>query len=136
MHLVPSIAFAGNAQAAIDFYCSVFQGEAEVYYYRDFPEVFEGHVPENIAGQVMEATISCSGLSLSVYDSIDQDSESLINQRINLSLILDSFDQARQFFDLLANQGQVLNELESTPFSQGYGLVQDKFSITWEILVS
>lgn len=134
MILKPSIIFEGNAQEAIQFYTKIFQGQAEIYRYNDFPEEFEGEVPAELAELIMEATISCPGFALTVSDSYEE--VTLENNHLNLQLIFEDIDHAQAVFNQLKDGGSVLTEFEVASFSAGYGLVKDPFGIKWEILVS
>ena len=53
----------------------------------------------------------------------------------SLLLRLDSTDRARRVFDALADSGRVLIPLAKSAFTSWYGIVIDRFGISWKITV-
>jgi PhnB protein len=55
-------------------------------------------------------------------------------QGVSLSLTVDDVAKADQFFNALAEGGQVQLPLTQTFFAKRFGMVADKFGVAWMIL--
>ena len=65
------------------------------------------------------------------------DSEDLVTQGDNVMITL-QFDaseksEVQKTFDVLAQNGEIIMPLEKTDWSECFGLLKDKFGITWNM---
>ncbi len=53
---------------------------------------------------------------------------------VSFLIVCNTVAEAEMFWENLVNQGTVLMELGSYPFSERYGWVQDKYGLSWQIM--
>lgn len=133
--LIPYISFTSGAQAALEYYQSVFGGEVTLSLIGDTPEVaasFEGTVPLD-ALMHGELTVP-GGFTLYASDMGEHDPATAEPAGFSYAYTgtADEEDAIRQAFDTLASEGEVILPLEAAPWGGIYGQVHDKFSIRWQ----
>lgn len=65
-------------------------------------------------------------------DGLDSDPQR--QAQMFLAIVYDTDDEAKRTFDVLAEDGEVLNPLTRYPFSSIMGDVVDKFGIKWRVM--
>lgn len=135
MKLVPMLTFNGNAAEALDHYQAVFGGQADIAYYKDFPQEFGGQVPEDIANSIMHAGLTNDLFTIYVYDEFTDDPPARFNHAVIMMLTFNDFETAQTIFDQLAQEAIVKEPFASTSFSPGYGYLIDKFGLEWQFIV-
>lgn len=135
MKLVAMLTFYGNARQALDYYVDVFQAESEVTFYKDYPELFDGEVPDEIADLIVHGTIRNDDFELYLYDEMDDSNEAKFNHAISLMLVFGKSDRGEKVFRKLSEDGQIIQDFEITAFSPGYGVLIDQFGVEWQIIV-
>src|SRR5699024_4853622 len=55
---------------------------------------------------------------------------------IDPSRIENAEETVQKFWDYLSRDGQVLMALDRYPFSEKYGWIQDKYGVSWQIILS
>lgn len=110
--IYPCLWFDGKARDAADFYCSVF---AETTIASENPLV----VTINAAGQKFMLLNGGPFFTL--------------NPAISFYVICDTVMEVEQTWQKLVEGGQVLMPLDTWPWSEKYGWVQDKFGVSWQL---
>jgi len=138
--IVPNIWFNHDADDAGAFYAEVFP-DASVTVGARYPDALEGWQAE-FAGKTLTVDVVIDGYQLTLINAGD---EFRPNPSISFMLNFDplmfgSEEKARERMDAawskLNEGGRVLMELDSYPFSPHYGWVEDRFGVSWQLLLS
>lgn len=136
IRLNPYLTFDGNAREAVRFYEQVLGGQlVGILNFGDMPSSPEHPVPEEARNRVMHAHLKVGDSDLMFCDTFPgMPYES--GSTIQLTVILDDEARARAIFDALSDGGEVTMPLQQTDWSPLYGMVRDKFGISFQINVS
>lgn len=125
--LNPYINFDGKTREAMEFYKSIFGGELSVSTFAD------QNVPNAPADGVMHAQLTVDGKPI-VMGSDGMGHEDL--QGFSLSLSGDNADELREYFQKLAEGGEITKPLEKESWGDEFGMLRDKFGIAWMVNIS
>jgi len=132
MQVQPYLFFEGNCEKAIEFYRKNLGAEVKMLMrFKDSPE--PGMSPPGAGDKVMHAC-------LSIGDSMVMASDGRCQEKANfggfaLSLTVANEAEADRKFAALADGGQVQMPLTKTFFSPRFGIVADRFGVSWMIIV-
>lgn len=134
MRIAPYLSFEGRAQEAIEFYKKALGAEVDMLtHFKDAPG---GACPGGVqppADKVMHASMR---IGKSVVMATDGQCTGKSNfSGIALSLSLASDEEAKKAFAALSEGGTVNMPLGKTFFSSSFGMVADKFGVTWMVVV-
>jgi PhnB protein len=120
--------FRGNARAALVFYHSVFGGNLVVISYMD-----AGNIPDPAeADQVMWGQIVAeSGFRVMAYDVPSQISWSPGETPFFVSVRGDATDEITRYWEKLTEGATIAQPLEPSGWSPLYGMLKDRFGVTW-----
>ncbi|WP_410771147.1 VOC family protein [Fontibacillus sp. BL9] len=131
MILTPFLMMDGNAAEAISFYEHVLG--AKVLFKQTFGEM--PNPPEELLNGPDGKRIAHSVLKIgeSQLFVADTDPGELLQQgnQVTVCITLAEAEQAREIFDQLQEDGQVKLPLAPIYFSPAYGIVTDKFGVTF-----
>jgi PhnB protein len=139
--------FRGEARAALDFYQSVFGGHTVVNTYADFG------MPKDVPGAdkvVFGLVASDDGFRVMAYDipgetggtitggtSTRRESNiTLTDQAVFVSVSADSLEEATGYWDKLSVDATVVEPLAASAWSAGFGMLTDRFGVTWSVGVT
>lgn len=128
MTLTPYLSFNGTCEDALNFYVSVFDGEIKEL------KRFEGSPIEASAGnpnQVMHARFVAEGIHFMASDGGHGESSGKSHVGISLSVDCDSEGQIENHFSKMSEGGEVKMPLQDTFWGAKFGMVKDKFGVTW-----
>jgi PhnB protein len=131
--LTPYFVMNGNANEAIQFYEKALG--AKVVFKQTFgemPENPEFPLPAEAKDRVSHATIQIGEDVLMFSDTFPGQPHQIGNQ-VTICISTNDKEQSKQFFEALQQDGQVSMPLQETFFSPAYGIVTDKFGVTWQI---
>jgi len=117
--------FSEDARKQADFYAKALGGEiVDVKTFAEMP-----NAPEDDKDKVMHLVLKVGDLQIFMADS------SPVNQgnAIDLTLVYESEEEARQAFEGLAQGGKVLMPFERMFWGTSFGRVVDPFGIRWQI---
>ena len=123
----------GVARDALEFYQSVLGGELNVMTFGDMGT--EGPM----ATQVMHGQLETpAGYTLMVADAPPEMMQVKMgnNMSISLSGVSEDGDTLRGYFAGLAEGGTVSQPLEPAPWGDEFGMLVDKFGISWLVNIS
>lgn len=124
----PYIAYKGNCREAIEFYKNALGGILVFSQtYGESPMAGMGS-PDNI----MHATIKVGDSNIMMCDDPRPDAAAA-GGNISLAIGLSDPEQAKRFFNALAEGGTVIMPLDKTFWAQAFGMLTDKFGIRWMI---
>ena len=127
--LNPYIAFRdGKARAAAEFYQSVFGGELNLNTFGEFGATHEGLDPEWVMHGQLETP---AGYTIMVSDAAQ--AEINVGDNISVSLSGDDGDALRGYWQGLGDGGNVTMPLEKQMWGDEFGMVTDRFGITWMV---
>ena len=128
----PYLNFAGRCEEAVAFYQTAIGAHMEfMMRFKDSPDPLPpGMVPPGHENRVMH-------VSLRVGDSILMASDGCDNEHkfsgFSLSLAYMSAEEAQQVFAALGEGGKVEMPLGKTFWAPLFGMVTDKFGVTWMV---
>jgi PhnB protein len=126
--VTPHLNFRGQARAALDFYKSVFGGEQTVFTYEQAGNV---QTPAD-AGQVMWGQLaSDSGVRVMAYDVPSAMPYAAGDNAFFVSLRGADADEIRSYWEGLSEGAQILFDLAPASWSPLYGMIRDRYGVTW-----
>jgi PhnB protein len=136
MQVKPYLFFDGRCEEAIDFYKSVLG--AEVLMLMRFKESPDppppGVVPPGSEDKVMHSCLKIGDSEVMASDGTCGGQESF--KGFSLSLNARDAAEADRLFAALAEGGQVQMPLAKTFFSPRFGMVADRFGVSWMVVVA
>lgn len=140
MQIFPYLFFDGRCDEAIEFYRGALGAEVTMLMrMKDAPPDVQGQcAPAGAEEKVMHATMRVGDTLLHASDGASGGmtfSGKPEFRGVSLSLTLSDPDDAQRRFDALAEGGQVLMPLDKTFFSPCFGMVTDRFGVSWMVIV-
>lgn len=127
MKLVPYIHFGGNAREALDFYKNALNGEiAQLGTYGESPMPSD----EDYKDKVMHARFVFDGNMIMVSD-VFKGQQVSTNGNIQMSVDVDDVNKMNEVFNKMAEGGKITMELQDTFWGARFGMLIDKFGISW-----
>lgn len=135
MNVQTTLNFFGRTEEALEFYCEAV--EAEILFMMRFNER-----PDNSNSQpdldekVFHATLRIGSTQIMASDAgcIDTQKDTSFDG-FSLALRVESPDKAEQVFSALSEGGQIMIPLAETFFASRYGIVTDRFGLSWKVIV-
>jgi PhnB protein len=129
LQLIPFITMDGNAKEAIQFYEKAL--DAKVLFKQTFGESPE-NLPADFKDQVAHAVLKVGETEIMLSDNFPGQTPHRGNQ-ITICITTDEKERAKQIYESLQQDGQVKMSLQETYFSPAYGMIIDKFGVTFQI---
>lgn len=135
MRVLPYLNFDGRCEEAIEFYRRTLGAEVEMLMrFKDSPEpCAPGMIPPGCESKVMHASFRIGETTIMASDCHSAGTPSF--QGISLAINPPDEAKAKQLFNALAEGGKVNAPLSKTFFSPAFGVVSDRFGVTWMINV-
>jgi PhnB protein len=135
MQVQPYLFFDGRCEEALDFYRRALGAEVEMLMrFKDSPAPAQpGMVPPGAEDKVMHASFRVGEARLMASDGHCQGKPNF--QGFALSLTAADDAEAQRRFTALAEGGQVQMPLTKTFFASSFGMVADRFGVTWMVYV-
>jgi PhnB protein len=135
MQVQPYLFLDGRCEEAIEFYRRALGAEVTMLMrFKDSPEPQQpGMVPPGSDNKVMHASFRVGETTLFASDGRCLGKPSF--QGFSLSLTAANEAEAERRFAALADGGQVQMPLAKTFFSPRFGMVADRFGVSWMIIV-
>lgn len=133
MRVEPYLFFDGRCEEAIEFYRKAIGAEVTALMrYQDSPEPPPpGAVQPGSENKVMHANLRIGDSTVMASD--DCSGAQVRPQGFSLTLIAADAAEADRLFDALADGGQVHMPLGQTFFSPRFGMLADRFGVSWMI---
>ena len=129
MSFDPFIHFQGNCREAMTAYQTIFGGTLQVTGYADAPDATTEAMASDL---VMHAALMVGGRMLLASD-FPPGFAGERQQAVTISHIAASGSEAQRVFDLLADGGAVIMPYAPTFWSDGFGMVKDRFGTHWMV---
>lgn len=135
MKVEPYLFFDGRCEEAIEFYRKALGAEVTMMMrFKDSPEPPPpGMTPPGSENKIMHASLSIGGTTIMASDGRCQGRPSF--QGFSLSLAVDNEEEAERLFAALADGGEVQMPLAKTFYSPKFGMVADRFGVSWMVIV-
>jgi PhnB protein len=135
MQIQPYLFFDGRCEEAIEFYKSRLGAKVEMLMrYKESPEPPQpGMMPPGSENKVMHSSLRIGDAVLMASDGHCAGKPSF--QGFSLSLTARDEAEADRLFGALADGGQVQMPLGKTFFSPRFGMVADRFGVSWMVIV-
>ena len=130
----PYLFFEGRTEEALEFYRKTLGAEVQMMMrFKDSPEPARSRdgtqPPEN---KVMHACVKLGNGIVMASDGFCSGKPSF--QGFSLSYDAKDEADAKRRFDALAREGQVQMPLAETFFAKSFGMVKDKFGVSWMVI--
>ena len=130
MKLEANIVFQGQCQEAFEFYENVLGGTIVfMLTYENSP--MADQLPPDWGGKVAHATLKIGEADISGADALPENTEPLSGFYFVIHPI--GLAASERVFRLLTEGGEVTIPLQKTFFSPGYGIVKDRFGVSWKV---
>jgi PhnB protein len=126
----------GRAEEAIEFYKKALGAEVGMMMrYKESPEKPPpGMVPPGSENKIMHSCLRINGAELMASDGCAQGKPKF--EGFSLSLNARDEAEADRMFAALADGGQVRMPLGKTFFAKRFGMVADRFGVSWMVIVA
>jgi predicted 3-demethylubiquinone-9 3-methyltransferase (glyoxalase superfamily) len=113
--IYPCLWFDGNAKEAAELYCSVFRDS------------------KIVSDNPMVVTFELNGILIM---GLNGGPMFKFNPSISLFVYCESLDETNLVWDKLIEGGKELMQIDTYPWSERYGWLEDKFGFTWQISIA
>ena len=135
MQVQPYLFFDGKCEEALDFYRDALGAEVIMLMrYSEAPDAPpDGMVAPGSENKVMHCSFKVGDATLMASDGSCHGKP--IFQGVTLSLTVKTKEEAETLFNKLGAGGQVQMPLMETFFSPRFGMVADRFGVSWMVIV-
>jgi PhnB protein len=136
MQIQPYLFFDGRCEEAIEFYRRTLGAELQMLLrFKDSPEPHPpGMLPPGAEEKVMHASLRVGDTTVLASDGMCSGRQNF--QGFSLSLTVRDEAEADRVFAALGDGGEVRMPLAKTFFSPRFGMVADRFGVTWMVYVA
>ncbi|MET3851288.1 MULTISPECIES: VOC family protein [unclassified Paenibacillus] len=137
MSAIVYLNFDGVAEQAIDFYAEALNAtEVKKVKFKDFPQDPNHPLPENELNMVMESSIAFAGGKIMMSDILPSmknvTGEFVQGNNMLISIVNEDQQTLENYFSNLSEGGYVIMPLSNTPWSSCFGMLVDKFGVSWK----
>ncbi len=136
MQVQPYLFFDGKCEEALDFYRRALDAKVvTLMRFKDNPEPPQpGMIPPGSENKVMHTSFRIGDTTLMASDGRNTGHPNF--QGVSLSLTASSDAEAERLFAALQDGGKVQMPMTKTFFSSRFGMVADRFGVSWMIIVT
>jgi PhnB protein len=136
MQVQPYLYFEGRCEEAIEFYRKILGAELTMLMrYKDSPEPPQpGMLPPAAGDKVMHSSFRIGESTVMASDGLCSGKPDF--KGVSLTLTVSNDSEAEKLFAALGDSGQVQMPLNKTFFSSRFGMVADRFGVSWMIIVT
>ena len=136
MQVQPYLFFDGRCEEAIEFYRSALRAEVTMLMrFKESPDTPPpGMVAPGSENKVMHASLRIGDTTVMASDGECGGSPSF--HGFSLSLTVPNEAEAERLFAAVGNGGKVQMPLTKTFFSPRFGMVADRFGVSWMVVVA
>jgi len=133
MDVQPYLFFDGRCEEAMAFYQQALGAkQIMMMRFKDAPD--QSMVPPGGGERVMHARLDIGGSALLLSDGSGQGAANF--QGFALTITAADPADAKRIFNALADGGQVRMPLDKTFFSPAFGMLADRFGVSWMVYVA
>jgi PhnB protein len=129
--LNPYLSFKDETREAMEFYRGVFGGKLELNTFKDY------HASQDPSedDKIMHSVLNAGEITFMASDTPDR-MEYKPGTNFSMSLSGDDEAELSGYFDTLAAGGTVTMPLDKAAWGDTFGMVNDKFGITWLVNIT
>jgi len=137
MSAITYLDFDGIAEQVIEFYSEALNAnEVKKVQFGDIPQDPNYPLPENERNMIMESSIEFAGGKIMMSDILPSmkvvTGELVKGNNVMISLVIDDKQKLEEYFNHLSVDGNIIMPLSNTPWSSCFGMLVDKFGISWK----
>lgn len=137
MKIVTSLTFRGQCREAFEFYARILGGEITAAMpYGDGPP--EMPIPPQYRDQLMHCWLQIGDQAIMGFDAVPEFAPNYDKPHNGFDVTLHTTDkdEAKRWFEQLAEGGRVTMDFAETFWSPGFGSLVDRYDIPWMVNVS
>ena len=136
MQIHPYLYFEGRCEEAVEFYRGALGAEVMfLMRFKESPDPNElSRLPPGAENKVLHTTFRIGGITMQASDGRCLGQPSFLG--FSLALTVPDLTAAESVFASLADGGQVHMPLTRSFFSPGFGVVVDRFGVSWKVHVA
>lgn len=135
MEIQPYLFFDGRCEEAIAFYRDALGAqELMKVRFKDAPASQDYQTAPELADKIMHATLVVGSTHLLMSDGQAGHGE-LKHSGFSLSVTASDVASGEKYFNALAKDGQVTMPFQKTFWTDGFGMLVDKFGVPWMVNV-
>lgn len=137
--IVPCLWFDKDAEEAMNFYVSIFAksrantGSSQIVSIKRYPEEVPAEFMKGMEGKVLTGLFELAGYR---FMALDGGPIFTFTPAISFFVRCQSADEVDAYWSSLSDGGTVLMPLDTYPFSEKYGWIQDKYGLSWQVILS
>ena len=137
MSAIVYLNFDGIAEQVIEFYSEALNAhEVKKVKFKDLPQDPNYPLPESELNMIMESSIEFAGGKIMMSDVLPSmkavTGELMKGNNVLISLVIDDKQTLEEYFNHLSVGGKVTMPLSNTPWSSCFGMLVDKFGVSWK----
>jgi PhnB protein len=137
--------FRGTARGALEFYASVFGGDAVITTYGDLGMPAEAPGAHSVVFGAVDNGSEFRVLAYDIPGLDDTDTTltagatrrehgtTITDRTFFLALQADTLDELTGYWNALMSGGTVIEPLAASAWSPGFGMLTDRFGVTWSL---
>jgi len=130
--ITPFLWFDNNAEEAMNFYTSVFKN-SKVVHIKRYPDVAMNEHMEGMQGKVLTGVFELNGQQ---FMALDGGPIFTFTPAISFFVNCETEEEIDELWKKLSENGKVLMELNKYPWSEKYGWTNDKYGVSWQLMLS
>jgi PhnB protein len=127
----PHLNFRGNARAALAFYQAAFDGQVTIVTYQDAGQAER----DDEAGQVMWGQVATAGGMRVMAFDVPASRPWHPGENAMYVVVGGAHDEITGAWDRMLDGATVLQPLAPSPWAPLYGMLKDRFGVTWVLSV-
>jgi predicted 3-demethylubiquinone-9 3-methyltransferase (glyoxalase superfamily) len=137
--IVPCLWFDNNTEEAMRFYVSVFKKNSKIHLIKRYEKGMQTPGIEQMEGKVLTGIFELWGHR---FMALDGGPIFKLNPSISFMVNFDPLqdEDAKERIDevwkRLSEDGKVLMPIQEYPFSKRYGWVEDKYGVSWQLILT
>ena len=136
MNVQTTLNFYGRTEEAVEFYCRTIEAETLfMMRFRDCPD--PSQLRPGMEEKIFHATFRIGSTEIMASDcGCEKPPAGTTFAGFSLLLRVDTPEKAERFFAALSDGGQIQIPLVKTFFAERYGIVIDRFGVSWKIMIA
>jgi PhnB protein len=130
--LNPYLNFMDNTREAMEFYKTVFGGKLTMSTFKEYHASQDPSEDNKIMHSVLEAD---NGITFMASDTPNR-MEYKPGTNYSMSLTGDNEAELKGYFEKLSAGGNIIMPLEKAPWGDTFGLLTDKFGVSWLVNIA
>lgn len=134
MQLQPYLMFNGRCEEAADFYRENLGAEITMMMrFHEMPASENPTIPPGLENKIMHTSLQIGGTTVMMSDGMCDDKTKFAG--FSLSITVADNAEAERIFSRLSEGGEVKMPLAQTFWSSYFGMVDDRFGVSWMVTV-